>query len=65
MTNKKDLSERDICTKFIRPGLEQAGWNEVEPARYSLIISIRAPEVDADIYSVVAAKVAPVNAIQV
>lgn len=35
------------------------------PARYSLIISIRAPEVDADIYSVVAAKVIPENIIQV
>jgi len=25
--NKKQLSERDICTKFITPALEQAGWN--------------------------------------
>jgi len=25
--NKKNLSERDICTKFITPALEQAGWN--------------------------------------
>jgi type I restriction enzyme R subunit len=25
--NKKDLTERDICTKFITPALEQAGWN--------------------------------------
>lgn len=25
--NKKDLSERDICTKFINPALEKAGWN--------------------------------------
>lgn len=25
--NKKDLSERDICTKFITPALEKAGWN--------------------------------------
>ncbi|GAB4038695.1 EcoAI/FtnUII family type I restriction enzme subunit R [Spirosoma jeollabukense] len=24
--NKKTLSERDICTKFITPALEQAGW---------------------------------------
>ena len=23
----KDLSERDICTKFITPALEKAGWN--------------------------------------
>lgn len=35
------------------------------PARYSLIISIRAPEVDTDIYSVVAAKVVPENIIQI
>jgi type I restriction enzyme, R subunit len=27
MTNKKDLSERDICTKYITPALEQAGWD--------------------------------------
>jgi type I restriction enzyme, R subunit len=26
--NKKDLSERDICTKFITPALESAGWNK-------------------------------------
>ena len=25
--NKKELSERDICTKFITPALEQAGWD--------------------------------------
>ena len=27
MTSKKDLSERDICTKFITPALEKSGWN--------------------------------------
>lgn len=27
MTNKKDLSERDICTQFIMPALVRAGWN--------------------------------------
>ena len=27
MTNKKNLSERDICTKFINPTLENAGWD--------------------------------------
>jgi len=27
MTNKKDLSERDICTSFIVPALQQAGWD--------------------------------------
>lgn len=25
--NKKELSERDICTKYITPALEQAGWD--------------------------------------
>lgn len=25
MTSKKDLSERDICTKYINPALEKAG----------------------------------------
>lgn len=25
--NKKELSERDICTKFITPALEDAGWD--------------------------------------
>ena len=25
--NKKDLSERDICTKFITPALTAAGWD--------------------------------------
>ncbi len=24
--NKKDLSERDICTRFITPALVGAGW---------------------------------------
>ncbi len=25
--NKKQLSERDICSKFITPALEKAGWD--------------------------------------
>jgi type I restriction enzyme R subunit len=25
--NKKDLSERDICTKFITPAIQRAGWD--------------------------------------
>ncbi|QKG55211.1 DEAD/DEAH box helicase family protein [Hymenobacter sp. BRD128] len=28
MLSKKDLSERDICTKFITPALEKSGWNK-------------------------------------
>jgi len=27
--NKKSLSERDICTKFITPAIEKAGWNKL------------------------------------
>ncbi len=27
--NKKNLSERDICTKFITPSVEKAGWNKL------------------------------------
>lgn len=27
MTSKKDLSERDICTKFILPALVKSGWD--------------------------------------
>ncbi len=27
MPSKKSLSERDICTKYIQPALEKAGWN--------------------------------------
>jgi len=27
MTNKKELSERDICTQFIIPALKKSGWN--------------------------------------
>src|ERR1051326_5946236 len=25
--NKKDLSERDICSKFITPAVQEAGWD--------------------------------------
>jgi type I restriction enzyme, R subunit len=31
--NKKDLSERDICTKFINPSIEKAGWNMKKQVR--------------------------------
>ncbi|WP_447984957.1 EcoAI/FtnUII family type I restriction enzme subunit R [Nitrospira sp. Nam74] len=31
--NKKDLSERDICTKFITPALERAGWDVASQIR--------------------------------
>ena len=31
--NKKELSERDICTKFINPALKKAGWNMKKQVR--------------------------------
>ena len=27
--DKKSLSERDICTKFITPAIESAGWDKI------------------------------------
>lgn len=29
MIDKKTLSERDICTKFITPAVEKSGWNKI------------------------------------
>ncbi len=31
--NKKDLTERDICTKFIGPAVKRAGWDEMTQMR--------------------------------
>jgi type I restriction enzyme R subunit len=31
--NKKQLSERDICTKFIIPAVKKAGWDEMSQIR--------------------------------
>ena len=31
--NKRDLSERDICTKFITPAVKKAGWDEMSQIR--------------------------------
>jgi type I restriction enzyme R subunit len=33
LENKKSLSERDICTKFITPAVEQAGWDVLSQIR--------------------------------
>ena len=33
MSNKKDLSERDICTKFILPALVKSGWDVAKQIR--------------------------------
>jgi len=31
--DKRSLSERDICTKFITPALRKAGWDEMTQIR--------------------------------
>jgi type I site-specific restriction endonuclease len=31
--DKKSLSERDICTKFITPAVKRAGWDEITQIR--------------------------------
>src|SRR5271170_8099038 len=31
--NKKELSERDICTKYITPAVKKAGWDEMTQIR--------------------------------
>ena len=33
MTSKKELSERDICSKYISPALEKAGWDMLTQIR--------------------------------
>ncbi|HOY86831.1 MAG: DEAD/DEAH box helicase family protein [Methylotenera sp.] len=33
MTSKKELSERDICTKYIQPALERSGWDKLTQIR--------------------------------
>ena len=33
--NKKALSERDICTKFITPALKRAGWDKMHQICYA------------------------------
>ena len=32
-TDKRVLSEPDICAKFITPALRGAGWDEIRPIR--------------------------------
>jgi type I site-specific restriction endonuclease len=31
--DKRSLSERDICTKFITPALRKVGWDEMSQIR--------------------------------
>ncbi len=33
MSSKDELSERDICTKYVLPALKKAGWNTITQIR--------------------------------
>jgi type I restriction enzyme M protein len=37
--NKQMLSERDICTKFITPALEKAGWDVLTQVREEFLLT--------------------------
>ncbi|SDY48503.1 EcoAI/FtnUII family type I restriction enzme subunit R [Nitrosomonas sp. Nm33] len=37
--SKKQLSERDICTKFITPALQQAGWDITSQVREEFLLT--------------------------
>ncbi|MFH1884111.1 MAG: DEAD/DEAH box helicase family protein [Planctomycetota bacterium] len=37
--DKKELSERDICTKFITPAIEQAGWDRLTQLREEVYLT--------------------------
>ena len=37
--DKKSLSERDICTKFIRPALVEAGWDAMSQIQEEVTIT--------------------------
>ena len=45
--NKKLLSERDNCTKFVVPALQSAGWNIQHQVRKEGIQFIKAPQVSS------------------
>ena len=37
--HKKQLSERDICTQFIIPTLQQAGWDIASQVREEFLLT--------------------------
>ena len=39
--NKRDMSERDICTKFITPAVKLAGWDEMTQLREEAFADLR------------------------
>src|SRR5437879_517874 len=50
--NKKELSERDICSKFIGPAIKLAGWAIPQPVVAELLVTSapapHLPVTDAD-----------------
>lgn len=39
MTSKKDLSEQDICTKYITPAIEKSGWDKMTQIREQIFFT--------------------------
>jgi type I site-specific restriction endonuclease len=39
VSDKKNLSERDICTQFITPALQRAGWDFATQVREEFIFT--------------------------
>jgi len=40
MPSKKYLSEQDICTRYITPALEQAGWDKMTQIRQEVTFTV-------------------------
>jgi type I site-specific restriction endonuclease len=45
MTDKKQLTEQDIRTKYITPALKNAGWNEITQLREEVYFTVGRIEV--------------------
>jgi hypothetical protein len=41
--NKQDLSERDICTKYITPAIKRAGWDIQSQVREEVTLTAGPP----------------------
>ena len=50
--NKKDLSERDICSKFIGPAVKRAGWDGMMQIREEVAFT-KGRIVEAEVKAVV------------
>ena len=37
--NKKELSEREICTKYITPAIEKSGWDKISQIREEVTLT--------------------------